>query len=202
MTAAAVQSAQPAARHQKPSKTHNSFQVRLRNMCRSLEGFDWFEKMPSSAVLTDDPTNEKLVLFVELSGGSVVAVDERAGAEAFDVGELQVILSELEAHDADDAAKAGPGETSTVRLTTARQSSHRWLPTRTVAEYVLRRDATLASLVRVLRGQTDGSEHVGAKVPGPEQSHVVGVGCESFPPASAHVSARVRVCGTLQFAGP
>ena len=89
MTAAAVQSAQPAARHQKPSKTHNSFQVRLRNMCRSLEGFDWFEKMPSSAVLTDDPTNEKLVLFVELSGGSVVAVDERAGAEAFDVGDSE-----------------------------------------------------------------------------------------------------------------
>ena len=33
-------------------------------------------------------------------------------------------------------------------------------------------------------------------------SHVDAVGCDSFPPASVHVSCRVRLCETWQCAGP
>ena len=57
---------------------HDAFMVRLRNVCDATRGFSWLETMPRHATLDDDPSDEQLVLFLELDGGECVAVDERA----------------------------------------------------------------------------------------------------------------------------
>lgn len=127
--------------------------ARLRNLVLHCpgSGLSWNEKsppVPSKEILASPISENCIVLFIVVPNGGCVTADDSLGMK---VSELQLIITELQEQDADFVDNA-PID---VRIAMATRSSCRWIPTRTLARYTLRREITVANLLRMLRGDDE-----------------------------------------------
>lgn len=129
--------------------------ARFRNLILSAPGgFSWNESGPTSDMVPAPGSVERIVLSIDVPNGGCITID--CLPFEMSVSELQCILTELQEQDCDFA------ENSSIRAklsVAALWKKRRWIPNKILAQYILRREISVANLLRMLKGETTAHEY-------------------------------------------